>query len=135
MADPTIWLERRSRGPGGTERGYTAQGGYFCGRIAQIAPTARTIKITSKAGVPIERSLTVRVLGDSVEVFDGQHPIAHAISEPLAVEPLAPPKSLSRHRGALRALRREAIAIQPQSVSPAVISVLKAMGSEYSRDR
>ena len=51
MADPTIWLERRFMGPGNTERGYTGQGGYFCGRMAQIAPTARTIKITSKAGV------------------------------------------------------------------------------------
>jgi hypothetical protein len=70
MPDRTIVVARRFRGPD-TGDGATANGGYFCGLVAGAAPRATTIEIRARAGIPLERPLTVRGDGDAVEVLDG----------------------------------------------------------------
>ena len=68
MSDRTIVVARRFRGP---DTGLaTGNGGYFCGLVAAAAPTVATIEIRSRAGIPLERPLTVREGAGTVQVLD-----------------------------------------------------------------
>jgi hypothetical protein len=90
MPDRTIVVARRFRGPD-TDDGATANGGYFCGLVACAAPRATTIEIRARAGVPLDRPLTVRDDGAAVEVLDDAAPVARSSPERLAVRAPAPP--------------------------------------------
>jgi hypothetical protein len=89
MADRTIVVARRFRGP--DTDGPTGNGGYFCGRVARAAPAATTIEIRSRAGIPLERPLTVRVGTGTVEVLDDGALVARSAPDRLAVRAPAPP--------------------------------------------
>jgi len=90
MPDRTIVVARRFRGPD-TGDGATANGGYFCGLVAGAAPRATTIEIRARAGIPLERPLTVRGDGDAVEVLDGDLLVARSSPERLPVQAPEPP--------------------------------------------
>jgi hypothetical protein len=101
MPDRTIVVARRFRGPE-TDDGATANGGYFCGLVAGAAPRATTIEIRARAGVPLDRPLTVRGDGDTVEVLDDGALVARSAPERLPVRaPASPPLEI-----ALEASRR-----------------------------
>jgi hypothetical protein len=89
MADRTIVVARRFRGP--DTGGPTGNGGYFCGLVAGVAPAATAIEIRSRAGIPLERPLTVRVGTRTVEVLDDGALVARSAPERLAVQAPAPP--------------------------------------------
>jgi hypothetical protein len=89
MFDRTIVVARRFRGP---DTGLaTGNGGYFCGLVAAAAPTVTTIEIRSRAGIPLERPLTVREGAGTVEVLDDGALVACAAPERLVVQAPAPP--------------------------------------------
>ncbi len=90
MPDRTIVVARRFRGPE-TDDGATANGGYFCGLVAGAAPRATTIEIRARAGVPLDRPLTVRGDGHTVEVLDDGALVARSAAERLPVRAPAPP--------------------------------------------
>ena len=90
MPDRTIVVARRFRGPD-TDDGATANGGYFCGLVAAAAPRATTIEIRARVGIPLDRPLTVRGDGETVEVLDDGALVARSSPERLPVQAPAPP--------------------------------------------
>ena len=83
MPERTIVVARRFRGPDAGVA--TANGGYFCGLVADAAPAAATIEIRARAGVPLERPLAVRLAAGTVEVLDDGALVARSSAERLAV--------------------------------------------------
>jgi hypothetical protein len=90
MDERTIVVGRRFQGP--DVGGGTGNGGYFCGLVALAAgPDARAVEIKRATGVPIERPLVVRIVGDGVEVHDEEGLIARTSAEEIGVVVPEPP--------------------------------------------
>jgi hypothetical protein len=98
MGDRTIVVERRFRGP--DVRGGTGNGGYFCGLVAQaLGAGARSVEIRRTSGVPLDRPLTVKLVGDGAEVHDEEGLVARASAAEVSITP-PPPPSLEEARQA-----------------------------------
>ena len=81
-----ITFERRFRGPL-----TSANGGYACGRLAAHVGAAE-VEVTLRLPPPLERSLALRNLDDTVVLLDGDAVVAEA--RPAALE-LEPPPAVS----------------------------------------
>lgn len=83
MADETIVIERRYRGPNDS-----ANGGYTCGMIAALL--GGEVEVTLRLPPPLETPLRVEREGEGARVFDGDRLVAEARRAPLALEPPQP---------------------------------------------
>lgn len=79
MADTTVTIDERFRGPGGP-----GHGGYFCGVLAELVPSIRRVRLDKS--IPLGLRLRVLTEGESVKVVhdDGGCLIAH--SEPPRID-------------------------------------------------
>lgn len=90
MSDASLVIARRFRGPHDATSA-SANGGYFCGRVAAAAPGALAVEIRARAGVPLDRPLAVRARDGAIEVYDGAVLIARTSVERRPVTVPAPP--------------------------------------------
>ena len=90
MSDASIVIARRFRGPHDADSA-TANGGYFCGRVAAAAPGAVAVEIRARDGIPLDRPLALRATDGAVEVHDGPALVARTSAERLPVTAPAPP--------------------------------------------
>jgi hypothetical protein len=90
VSDATLVIARRFRGPHDATSA-TANGGYFCGRVAAAAPGAVAVEIRARAGVPLDRPLAVRASDGATEVHDGPDLIARTSAGRLPVTAPTPP--------------------------------------------
>ena len=67
----TLTIEARFNGPDGS-----ANGGYTCGRIAEL--TGAGAEVTLRSPPPLERPLSIERVGDRVSVIDGETLVAEA---------------------------------------------------------
>lgn len=93
VSDATFVIARRFRGPH-DETGATANGGYFCGRVAAAVPGPVAVEIRARAGVPLDRPLALRARDGVLEVHDGPAAIARTSTERLPAVRVPVPPSL-----------------------------------------
>ncbi|HZP38974.1 MAG TPA: hypothetical protein VFE48_21010 [Methylomirabilota bacterium] len=92
MSDATFVIARRFRGPH-DDAGATANGGYFCGRVAAAAAGPVAVEIRARAGVPLDRPLVLRARDGALEVHDGPVAIGRTSTDhlPAVTVPASPP--------------------------------------------
>ena len=91
----TLTIAARFNGPDGS-----ANGGYTCGRIAQLLDGSA--EVTLRSPPPLERALLVERDGDGLSLLDGETLVAEAVASSVELDVPQAPTWEEAERGAAR---------------------------------